>query len=119
MPPNAGAILITVLIISSVSWVSRQIGTAFTLPNSLKRTALPSITGMAAYGPILPSPSTALPSETTATVLDLIVYLYACSLSFAMTLHGSATPGVYARARSSLVRIAHLLTVSSLPCHCS
>ena len=32
--------------------------------------------------------------ETTATVLAFIVYLYAASLSFAMTLHGSATPGV-------------------------
>ena len=37
--------------------------------------ALPSITGIAAYGPMLPRPRTALPSETTAMVLDLIVYL--------------------------------------------
>ena len=29
--------------------------------------------GIAANGPILPSPRTALPSETTATVLDLMV----------------------------------------------
>ena len=94
MPPKAGAIFTTVLMISSVSWVSRQIGTALTPPNSLKRTAFPSITGMAASGPILPSPSTALPSDTTAIVLDLIVYLYAASLSSAITLHGSATPGV-------------------------
>ena len=92
----------TVCTISSVSWVSRQIGNALTPPNSLKRTAFPSITGIAASGPILPRPSTALPSETTATVLDLIVYVYAASLSPAMTLQGSATPGVYARARSSL-----------------
>ena len=48
--------------ISSVSCVSKQIGNAFTPPNSLKRAAFPSITGMAASGPILPSPSTALPS---------------------------------------------------------
>ena len=73
IPPNAGAIRITVSIISSVSCVSKQIGNALTLPNSLKRTAFPSMTGMAASGPILPRPSTALPSETTAIVLDLIV----------------------------------------------
>ena len=75
IPPKAGAILTTVLIISSVSWVSRQIGTALTPPNSLKRTAFPSITGMAALAPMLPSPRTALPSDTTAIVLAFIVYL--------------------------------------------
>ena len=32
------------------------------------RSAGPSITGIAAAGPMSPSPSTALPSETTATV---------------------------------------------------
>ena len=63
------------LIISSVSCVSKQIGNAFTPPNSLKRAAFPSITGMAARAPILPRPSTALPSDTTATVFDLIVYV--------------------------------------------
>ena len=94
IPPNAGAIFTTVRMISSVSWVSRQIGTALTPPNSLKSTAFPSITGIAARAPMFPRPSTALPSETTATVLDLIVYLYAASGSFAITLHGSATPGV-------------------------
>ena len=73
IPPKAGAIFTTVLMISSVSCVSRQIGTALTPPNSLKRTAFPSITGIAARAPILPRPSTALPSETTATVLDFIV----------------------------------------------
>ena len=75
IPPKAGAILTTVRMISSVSWVSRQIGTAFTPPNSLKRTAFPSMTGMAARAPMFPSPRTALPSETTATVFALIVYL--------------------------------------------
>ena len=75
IPPNAGAILTTVLMISSVSCVSRHIGTALTPPNDLNNTALPSITGIAACAPILPSPKTALPSDTTAIVLDLIVYL--------------------------------------------
>ena len=73
IPPNAGAMFTTVRMISSVSCVSRQIGNALTPPNSLNRTAFPSMTGIAASAPIFPSPSTALPSETTATVFDLIV----------------------------------------------
>ena len=41
--------------------------------NRLNSAALPSITGSAAAGPMLPSPSTADPSVTTATVLRLMV----------------------------------------------
>ncbi len=37
--------------------------------NFLNSTALPSITGLAASGPILPRPSTAVPFEITATRL--------------------------------------------------
>src|SRR4029450_1110811 len=59
--------------ISSVSWVSRQTGHASTPPTPLNSAALPSITGIAAAAPRLPSPSTADPSVTTATVLRLIV----------------------------------------------
>ncbi len=70
IPPNEGASALTTAMISSTSWVSRQIGTASTPPNCLKSTALPSITGIAARGPMLPSPSTADPSVTTATVCD-------------------------------------------------
>ena len=94
MPPKPGAIRITVSMISSVSCVSRQIGTALTPPNSLNNTALPSITGIAASGPILPRPRTALPSETTATVFAFHVYLYTSSRLAAIFLQGSATPGV-------------------------
>ena len=75
MPPKAGAMRITVSTISSVSWVSKQIGTALTSPKDLNNTAFPSITGMAAAAPMLPSPNTALPSEITATVLPFCVYL--------------------------------------------
>ncbi len=74
MPPNPGAIALTTATISSGSRVSRQIGKASTPANSLNSIALPSITGIAARGPMSPSPSTAVPSETTATVLRLIVY---------------------------------------------
>ena len=94
MPPNPGAMLMTVWMIASGSLVSRQIGNASTPPNSLNRTALPSITGIAASGPMSPRPSTALPSETTATVLRLIVYWKALSLSRAIAVQTRATPGV-------------------------
>ena len=56
--------------------------------------ALPSITGMAASGPMSPRPSTAVPSETTATVLALIVYLKAFWRLSAIAVHTRATPGV-------------------------
>ena len=41
--------------------------------NSRKRMLLPSMTGSPASPPMLPSPSTALPSDTTATVFHLRV----------------------------------------------
>ena len=46
--------------------------------NFLNRTALPSITGLPARGPILPRPSTAVPLETTATRLARAVSSAAC-----------------------------------------
>ena len=73
MPPKPGAIISTALTISSVSWLARQIGQASMLANRLNSAALPSITGSAAPGPMLPSPSTAEPSVTTATLLPLMV----------------------------------------------
>ena len=94
-------------------------GTAFTPPNSLKRTAFPSITGIPASAPIFPSPRTAEPSDITATVLAFAVYLYTELLSFAISLQGSATPGVYASASASLDLTSTLLFVSSFPCHSS
>ena len=68
---------------------------------------------------MFPRPSTALPSDTTATVFAFQVYLYAASLSAAMILQGSATPGVYAIARSSLELTFDLAMVSSFPFHSS
>lgn len=41
----------------------------------LNNTALPSITGLAASGPIFPKPSTAVPFDITATKFPLLVYL--------------------------------------------
>ena len=59
--------------ISSVSWVSRQMGMASMPANRRNNAAFPSITGIAARGPMFPSPSTADPSVTTATRFPLMV----------------------------------------------
>ena len=94
IPPKPGAINSTVRTISSTSWVSRQIGHASTSANFLKRAALPSMTGMAASGPIFPRPRTADPSETTATVFRLIVRFRASAGFSAIAMQTRATPGV-------------------------
>ena len=94
MPPKVGAISLTVWMICSGSFVARQIGKASTLANSLNSIALPSITGIAASGPMSPRPSTALPSETTATVFFLIVNSNAFARSSAISVQTRATPGV-------------------------
>ena len=61
--------------------------------NFLNSTPLPSITGLLAEGPMLPSPSTAVPLVMTATRLPFAVYLYTSSGLATMALQGSATPG--------------------------
>ncbi len=94
MPPKVGAISLTASTIRSGSLVSRQIGKASIPANSLKSIALPSITGIAASGPMSPSPSTAEPSETTATVFFLIVNSNALLRSAAISMQTRATPGV-------------------------
>ncbi len=73
MPPNIGSIRCTVSTSSSADEARRHTGTASTPPKALKSTALPSITGSAASGPMSPRPSTAVPSVTTPTVLAFMV----------------------------------------------
>jgi hypothetical protein len=94
MPPKPGAIISTARTISSGSWLARQIGHASMSAKRLKSAALPSITGIAASGPMLPRPSTAEPSVTTATVLPLIVSRRASSGCSAMAMLTRPTPGV-------------------------
>ena len=94
IPPKLGASRTTVSTISSGSWVSSVIGTASTPPNALNRTALPSITGIDARGPMLPRPSTAEPSVTMATVFATHVYSSCSAGSAAIASHTRATPGV-------------------------
>ena len=69
-------------------------GKASTPPNSLKSMHLPSMTGMAAAGPMLPRPSTAEPSDTTATVFCRMVSEKLFSGSAWTAMHTRATPGV-------------------------
>ena len=76
MPPNEGSRRATVSITlsgsvrpSSLNTPPMQSATASMSANRLKRTDFPSMTGSPASGPMLPSPSTAVPSLTTATVL--------------------------------------------------
>jgi hypothetical protein len=91
--PNVGAILIQVRIVSSTSVLAKTIGIASTLPNCLKRIDFPSITGNPANPPILPSHKTAVPSDTTATLLFFQVYCLAVEGSLAISRHGAATHG--------------------------
>ncbi len=94
MPPNPGAMAFTMAMISSVSVVSRHSGQASMPANSLKSIALPSMTGMAAPGPMSPNPSTAVPSVTTATAFCLIVSARTLSGSCLIAMQTRATPGV-------------------------
>ena len=69
MPPKLGASAATTRTTSSTSVTSMQTGTALMPANFLNSSALPSMTGIAAAGPMSPRPRTAVPSLTTATVL--------------------------------------------------
>ena len=65
-----------------------------TSPNFLNNKDLPSITGNAAAAPISPRPSTRVPSETTATMLERHVNSKDSASLSLIRKHGSATPGV-------------------------
>ena len=94
IPPKTGAMRSTVSMISSVLFTFRQIGKASTPANSLNSRALPSMTGRDASGPMSPSPSTAVPSVTMATVLRLMVSSWTRAGSRSMARQTRATPGV-------------------------
>jgi hypothetical protein len=94
IPANPGATALTTLTISSGSVVSRHSGQASMSANRLNSTALPSITGMAALGPMSPRPRTAVPSVMTATELRLMVSRRASSGFSAIAWQTRATPGV-------------------------
>ncbi len=75
MPPRDGWSILTVSMILSGSFVPRQSGNASTPPRYLNRRDLPSMTGMPASGPMSPRPRTLVPSEMTATVFHLLVWM--------------------------------------------
>jgi len=77
------------------------------------------MTGSAAAGPMSPRPSTAVPSETTATTRGAQVNRCASSGSAAMALDTRATPGVYVSARSAIESIDRVGRTESLPPSCT
>ncbi len=68
--PNDGEMAVTAATISSGSVVFSTIGTESSPAKDFISADLPSITGSDAFGPMSPRPSTAVPSEMTATNRD-------------------------------------------------
>src|SRR5512141_786517 len=94
IPPKVGSSALTTRMISSGSFVLRQIGQASIPANSLNSIAFPSMTGIAASGPMSPRPSTAVPSETTATASLRSVRENDVSTSTWIAMHTRAALGV-------------------------
>ena len=118
IPPNVGAMRCTKSTTSSAVRALMQMGKPLTPPNSLNRSALPSITGIAPSGPMSPSPSTAVPLLTMATVFLRMVYLCESNGSFSIAVHTRATPGVYAIDKSSRSFTGAVLITSIFPASC-
>ncbi len=114
-PPKVGVKFFTKAIISFGSEAEIHNGQASIPANSLNSIAFPSITGIAAFGPISPSPNTAEPSETTATIFARFVYLLPRETSRAISKHTPATPGVYAVERSKSEETGTLEFIEILP----
>ena len=93
MPPKVGSSAATTDTTWSTSCASISMSNTSMPANFLNRTALPSITGLPASGPILPRPSTAVPFETTATRLARAVSSAACAGSATIASQAAATPG--------------------------
>ena len=83
--------------------------------NFLNSTALPSMTGFDASGPMLPRPSTAVPFVTTPTRLLRAVKRAAFSGFSTISSHANATPGEYASARSRWLIICLVGAIAILP----
>ena len=115
IPPKVFPMFLIVLIISSASELSISISIESMSANLLNKTALPSITGLDANAPRLPSPKIAEPLLITATKFPLLVYSYAASGFLAISLTGAATPGEYAKERSLLVVRGFEEIISILP----
>ena len=115
IPPKVGAMAFTISISLSGSFSSTSMSNTSISANLLKRTPLPSITGLLASAPLSPRPRIAVPFEITATRFPLFVYLYAFSSSSSIFNTGFATPGVYARDSSSALLHGFVGTTESFP----
>ena len=100
MPPKVGsnAFTISTNLSGSVSLIS--ISNTSMSANILNKTAFPSMTGLLAKGPIFPKPNTAVPLVMTPTKFPLAVYLNTSAGLFLISVHGIATPGLYASDKS-------------------
>ncbi len=94
MPPKVGSSAAMMSTSLSGSRSSISMSKQSMPANFLNSTALPSITGLAASGPIGPRPSTAVPLVTTATRLPRAVRLRASAGSRTISSQAAATPGV-------------------------
>ncbi|MNV88684.1 hypothetical protein D3C71_1829090 [compost metagenome] len=93
MPPKVGSRLAMISTSFSGSFSLISMSKTSMPENFLNRTALPSITGLPASGPMSPRPSTAVPLVTTPTRLPRAVYLKAALGSLTISSQGAATPG--------------------------
>ncbi len=75
MPPKVGSSAFTIATNFSGSVSLISISNTSISANILNSTALPSMTGLPASGPMLPKPSTADPLLITPTRLPFAVYL--------------------------------------------
>ena len=73
IPPKLTPMFLTTVMTSSGSVADTSMSMESTSANTLKRALLPSITGLEARAPRLPSPRIAVPLEITATRLPLEV----------------------------------------------
>jgi len=93
MPPKVGSSAATVSTTRSMVSAAISMSNTSIPANFLNSTALPSMTGLEASGPILPRPSTAVPLETTATRLARAVNEAASAGFSAISVQAAATPG--------------------------
>jgi hypothetical protein len=93
MAPKVGSSEAMISTSLAGSFSSISMSNTSTPANFLKRTPLPSITGLEASAPMSPRPSTAVPLLITPTRLPREVYLKAFSGSLTISSQGAATPG--------------------------
>jgi hypothetical protein len=93
MPPKVGSRAQTTSTSLPTSFWATSMSNTSMPANFLNRTALPSITGLEASGPISPRPSTAVPLVSTATRFWRMVRVAASCGSSWIAMQAAATPG--------------------------